>query len=123
MLDYYELGEYVFTHGWLPLTWVNGKPRIHPSWKNASEDEWREARLLEWQQTYSAGLLLSGRTVVCGHRPASLGSMFDSEREPDCSLPFFADGMIALDAGTVRSGRVNVLVIEERASRLKYSIS
>ena len=41
-----------------------------------------------------------------------MGSMFDSFREFDFSEPFFGKGMIAIDAGTVRSGRVNVLVIK-----------
>lgn len=116
MLDYYETEKYVFTHGWLPITFEGRFPQISRSFRNASEAEWRDARFLEWQQLYSVGAVLEGKTIVCGHRPARLGSMFDASREPDCSEPFYGEGLIAIDAGTVRSGRVNVLVIEESES-------
>jgi hypothetical protein len=33
-------------------------------------------------------------------------------REPDCSEPFYGNGIVAIDAGTVRSGRVNVFITE-----------
>ncbi len=113
MLNYYETDKYVFTHGWLPIVFDGRYPKINGSWRDASKEDWEEARLLEWQQLYSVGAMLEGKTIVCGHRPARLGSMFDSFREPDCSEPFYGKGMIAIDAGTVRSGRVNLLVIEE----------
>ena len=51
--------------------------------------------------------------MVVGHRPAELGRMFDPFREPDLSEPFYGKGMIAIDAYTVRSGRVNVLIAEQ----------
>lgn len=110
MVNYYETERYVFTHGWLPLSFEAHRVYISRSWRNASDSEWEEARLLEWQQTYSVGAVLDGKTIVCGHRPARLGYMFDSAREPDCSEPFYGEGIVAIDAGTVRSGRVNVLV-------------
>ncbi len=113
MLNYYETECYVFTHGWLPIVFEGRYPKIDPSWRDVSDEEWNEARLLEWQQLYDVKALLDGKTIVCGHRASFLGHMFDCFREPDCSEPFYGEGMIAIDAGTVRSGRVNVLVIEE----------
>ncbi|MBQ9745218.1 MAG: metallophosphoesterase [Clostridia bacterium] len=113
MEDYFETENYVFTHGWLPIAFDERFPHVSESWRSASAEEWKDARFLEWQQLYNVGALLAGKTIVCGHRPARMGAMFDSSREPDCSEPFYGDGMIAIDAGTVRSGRVNVLVIEE----------
>ena len=112
MVNYLESDKYVFTHGWLPIAFEGRRPYIAHTWRDASEAEWAEARLLEWQQLYSVGALVDGKTIVCGHRPARLAHMFDSLREPDCSEPFYGRGMIAIDAGTVRSGRVNVLVVE-----------
>lgn len=111
MADYYETDAYVFTHGWLPIVFRGRYPRVDLRWRLASEEAWEEARCLEWQQLYNVGAVLEGKTIVCGHRPARLGSMFDCFREPDCSEPFYGKGMVAIDAGTVRSGRVNVLVI------------
>ena len=113
MLNYYETEHYVFTHGWLPIVFEGRYPTVAPCFRNASDEEWVESRLLEWQQLYDVKALLSGKTIVCGHRPSRLGYMFDSFREPDCSEPFYGEGMIAIDAGTVRSKRVNVLVIED----------
>lgn len=113
MEDYYETGDYVLTHGWLPIVFDERRPYVNPDWRSASAAEWEDARFLEWQQLYDAGATLEGKTIVCGHRPARMGTMFDSSRELDCSEPFYGVGMIAIDAGTVRSGRVNVLVIEE----------
>lgn len=112
MRDYYETETYVFTHGWLPIVFDGNRPRVDPMWREASDEEWQVAHELEWQQLYSVHAVLKGKTLVCGHRPARLGRMFDDLREPDCSEPFYGDGMIAIDAGTIDSGRVNVLVLE-----------
>lgn len=113
MVDYYETEKYVFTHGWLPLLFEGRYPHIDPDWRNASRDEWDFARWVEWQQTYEVGAMLPGKVIVCGHRSTTLGHMFDPMRANDCSDIFYGEGMIALDAGTVRSGRVNLLILDE----------
>ena len=113
MADFYEAGGFVLTHGWLPVVFDGRYPRVDPLWRNASASEWRLAHELEWQQFYSVRAVLEGKTIVCGHRPSYLGYMFDIHRYNDCTDPFYGDGMIAIDAATVRSGRVNVLIIEE----------
>jgi len=113
MSDYYETEEYVFTHGWLPIIIYGRTPKVDFGWRYAKKDAWTEARLLEWQQLYSVGAVLPEKTMVVGHRPAELGRMFDPFREPDLSEPFYGEGMIAIDAYTVRSGRVNVFVAEQ----------
>lgn len=113
MWDYYETDGYVFTHGWLPIVFEGNSPRVSPLWREASAEEWQVAHELEWQQLYSVHAVLKGKTIVCGHRPARLGYMFDERREPDCSEIFYGDGMIAMDAETKDSRRVNVLVLEE----------
>ena len=112
MVNYYETETYVFTHGWLPIVFEGRYPQIDPIWRSASAKDWQVAHELEWQQLYEAGVILKGKTIVCGHRPARMGSMFDGSREFDCSEPFFGYGMTAIDAGTVRSGRVNVIEIK-----------
>lgn len=113
MLDYYEMGDYIFTHGWLPIVFEGRYPSVDENWRQALSFVWEESRWLEWQQLYSVDAVLNGKTIVCGHRPAYLGYLFDQSRESDCSEPFYGEGLIAIDAGTKRSGRVNVLVIEE----------
>ena len=113
MIDYYETDEYVLTHGWVPIILEDRTPIIDPNWRDASSIEWGEACWLPWQQLYETNAKVEGKTIVCGHRPARMGVMFDQSREPDDSSIFYGEGMIAIDAGTVVSGRVNVLVIKE----------
>ena len=113
MLDFYETEHYVFVHSWIPLE-IEGKTQlILENWRKADAEAWHNARFLEWQQLYGTSAMLTEKTIVCGHRPARLGHMFDPFREPDNSNIFYGDGMIAIDAGTVRSGRVNVLILDE----------
>lgn len=113
MLDFYETKHYVFVHGWIPIETEGKTPLILENWRKADAEAWHNARFLEWQQLYGTSAMLAEKTIVCGHRPARLGHMFDPFREPDNSNIFYGDGMIAIDAGTVRSGRVNVLVLDE----------
>lgn len=113
MLDYYETERFVFIHGWLPIEFDGWRPHVGEFWRDATREEWVDAHELEWQQLYNVGAVLDGKTIVCGHRPSSMGYMFDSLRDVDCSEPFYGKGMIAIDAWTVRSGRVNVLVVED----------
>lgn len=112
MRDYYEAGKYVFVHGWVPVIFENEKPIANEDYKSASSSEWSDTRWYEWQQFYQARATLNDKIIVCGHRNCSLGHMFDENRNPTSSEPFYGEGMIAIDALTVRSGRVNVLVIE-----------
>lgn len=113
MLDYFETENYILTHGWLPIDFEGRRPYIVPTWREATEEDWERARWLEWQQLYNVGAVPEDKTIVCGHRPVWLSHVFDMSREPDCSQPFYGKGLIAIDAGTVRSHRVNVLVIED----------
>ena len=112
MQEYLEADGYVLTHGWLPVVFEGRYPQVDPDWRHASDEAWRFAHELEWQQFYSVGATLEGKTIVCGHRPSRMGHLFDDSREPDCSYPFYGKGMIAIDAGTVRSGRVNAVVLK-----------
>ena len=113
-MDYYECGSYIFTHGWLPSEVIENMPYLLADWRSAGTDEWSNARWLEWQQMYAKRdtSTIPGKTIVCGHRPSSFGYMFDSSRTYDDYSIFYGDGLIAIDSWTVRSGIVNVLVIE-----------
>ena len=112
MRNYYENERYIFVHGWVPVIFNEGnKPIANEKYRYATDYEWGDTRWYEWQQFYDAGATLKDKIIVCGHRPAYLGRMFDESRDPDCSEIFYGDGMIAIDALTYRSGKVNVLVI------------
>lgn len=112
MSDYYENGKYVFAHGWLPVVFEGRYPTVDPDWRDAPAEEWSYARELGWHEMYAADSMLEGKVIVCGHRATYIAHLFDESRATDCSDIFYGDGVIAIDAGTYRTGRVNVLVIE-----------
>lgn len=114
MMDYFETEHYVFTHGWVPLD--NGYPTVSfdADWRIASYTRWGKARWLEWQRIYGNGLEIPDKTLVCGHRPAQYGGGFDRTRTYGDFSTFFGKGLIAIDGCTATSGRVNVLVLEDR---------
>lgn len=107
--DFVELGDYVFVHGWIPLkhTWEDGDFRA---------GSWDEARWLNGMQEWADGLKLENKTVVCGHWHTSWGhSRLEnngSEFGEDADFsPFKNDGILAIDACTAHTHRVNCVVL------------
>lgn len=113
MIDYYETEHYVFTHGWLPLEPHSNVSTIREDWRTADASDWHRARFLEWQLLYNTPARLPGKTIVCGHRWTTYAHFVDPNRAPTDAGIFYGNGVIAIDAGTVRSGQVNVLVLDE----------
>ena len=113
MLNYYEEGKYIFTHGWLPTVFEGYRPTVDPAWRDADAKTWEKSHWSQWQQFYRAGALVDGKIIVCGHRPARLGYWYDDSRYSDDDSPFFGNGVIAIDTYTVKSGRVEVLVLDD----------
>ena len=116
MTDYLETENYIFTHGFLPLEKDSNVYVIRSDWRTADADAWHEARWLQWNLLYSTPARVPGKTIVCGHRGARYGHFFDPQRDPEDHSIFYGEGIIAIDALTVRSGLVNVLVLEEEIS-------
>ena len=116
MLDYYETEHYVFVHGWIPCISENGEFSYITDWRNASKDEWTSAR---WYNGMEASqTCMEEKTILCGHWNASYGHFkFEhngSEFGPDADFsPFYGNRIIALDACTALSRRVNVVVLED----------
>jgi serine/threonine protein phosphatase 1 len=113
MSDYFETENYVFTHGWLPLAPGATPPRLAENWREADRDAWHEARWLKWLEIFRSPARLPDKTIVCGHRPTRMAADVDPTRSPTDSTIYRSEGMIAIDAGSIRSGRVNLLVIED----------
>lgn len=113
MRDMFETERYCFVHGWLPSDGIGRFARLNAEPQYATAQEWRDARWAEWMEQYRNGKLLDGRQIVCGHRASAYASSFDPSRARDDSGIFYGDGVIAIDALTVVSGRVNVLVVED----------
>lgn len=122
-VDYYETEHYVFVHGWIPFittgTSISRSYHYNPSWREASAEEWRQAR---WpngmDMAEKFGIIEPGKTVVCGHWHASYGHFaFEhkgAQHGPYADYsPYFGTGIIALDACTARTRMVNCIVIED----------
>ena len=112
-VNYFESDNYVFVHGWVPTDYFDGVETVKPMWRRSTDSDWSRARFLEWNKQYAKGLTI-GKTIVCGHRPAAWGAFIDNTRSFSDSSVFYADKMIAIDATTVNSGRVNVLRLSDR---------
>ena len=109
VVDYAEVGNHIFVHGWIPMRTQGHDPIIDGDWRHG---DWEEARWLNGMQMWKNGQVPEGKTVVCGH----WGTMWGHERYGDGFLShdmFIRDGIVALDATTVLSGKVNVYVFEE----------
>lgn len=118
MVDFFETEHYVFTHGWIP------------SALKSPDREWRKARLQQWEKArWYNGMEKAmlgdldplGKTIVCGHWHTSWGHhRQDGTPEWGESANFDiyrAKGIIAIDACTAYSKKVNVLILEDEFMR------
>ena len=135
-VDYFELGDYIFVHGWVPTINENLGPfskkplRLAPKewWDDqedySSRDIWRDARWTNGMQAWKDGCVIPGKTIVCGHWNCSWGwSYLDHKYKEfppqgrkgwkDSFQPYIKPGIMAIDACTSYSGIVNCIVIEE----------
>lgn len=123
MEDYFETDHYIFTHGWIPCTpiSISSKQREYVSianWRNASADQWNKARWINGMEAAHSGTIEHGKTIVCGHWHCSFGHCHynhdggEFDNEPNF-IPYYGSGIIALDACTTLSGKVNCIIIED----------
>jgi len=135
-LDYYELGQYIFVHSFIPLK-VKDELYSEPISFEYFQD-WRDCKdkktweLSTWNCPYDLYLkgyfdkeLKKGKTLVCGHwHTASFYNDLLYKDEPSKQLdvrrenPIFKSdkfpGLIGLDTCTVLTRKVNVLVLQEK---------
>lgn len=104
-VNYYETEDYVFVHGWLPNEADTTEKRLA-----ATDEDWEKVRCIKWTQMYTGERPLADKTLVCGHMPTFFASSIDSARGENCSDIFYGNGLVAIDAGTFDSRRVNVFV-------------
>ena len=120
----FETKNYIFCHGWIPVNvkeygGVRGYSYLE-NWREiATFDDWKRSRWLNGiSLACEHGILEEGKTVVCGHFHTSYGHSrihhACTEWEKDAIFaPFYANGIIALDACTAYSGRVNCIILED----------
>lgn len=123
MVDYFETERYIFTHGWIPcmpINVVNGKKKYVPipDWRKAGKELWNKARWVNGIEAAHSGIIEPGKTIVCGHWHCSFGhSRYNHDggefdNTPNF-VPYCAKGIIALDACTPLSRKVNCIVIDD----------
>lgn len=112
MCDFFETEHFVFVHGWIPTVLRGDLPCVTPDWRNADDEAWYEARWSPWPKMYAAKATLAGKTIVCGHRCTRYAAAFDPTRAEDDDSMFRAEGIAVLDAGTIESKRIHVLVVD-----------
>lgn len=122
-IDYYETPNYIFTHGWIPcyadIGYGYSRYDYNPNWREADPVSWGRARWINGMEAACVHNVKEPcKTVVCGHWHTSWGhSVIDgkgSEWGEDADFsPFYADGVIAIDACTAGTGRVNCIIIED----------
>ena len=110
LLDYAEIGDYIFVHGWIP----SKSKSPGRDWRRG---DWRKARWANGMEKWRQGVRLPNKTILCGHWHASWGhavlEKLGSEFGEDADFsPFIRQGIIALDACTSISHRVNCVVLE-----------
>lgn len=109
--DYFEFtgidgNNYVCCHGWLPQ-----------DYKDKDCKEFEEYSWINGMAYWKNGHSFKDKTIICGHWHCSYGNSkfhhIGSEFGKDaCFEPFKDKGIIALDACTVLTKKVNVIVLE-----------
>lgn len=121
-VDYFETANYIFVHGWIPTksTQIQSMPfSVEPleNFRVANKKQWETARWYNgmWMASLQTPVL-ADKTIVCGHWHSSWGHyhLGDAEEEFGAKanyLPFAANGIIAIDACTAHTHKVNCLKI------------
>ena len=123
MHDYYETDHYIFVHGWIPTTLINishykTECVYIEEWRRAGKKAWEDARWLNGMEMAHGGVIEKNKTIICGHWHCSYGHAnyenkggeFDDDSD---FTPYYSDGIIAIDACTAVSGKVNCIVIDD----------
>ena len=123
MVDYFETKQYIFVHGWIPCETLGYGGRADTfyykeDWRDVDANEWNYARWYNGMEAAQQGVIEPGKTIVCGHWHCSYGHAKIEGKGKEWGenadySPYYGKGIIALDACTVRSKRINCIIIEE----------
>jgi len=111
--DYYELGDYVFVHGWIPNLVCDSHGLLV-----TNKHGWEKARWKNGMEEWSLGSLIEGKTIVCGHWHTSFGNytyhnIGSGEFESDSSFePFIDKGIVALDSAIAYTHKCNIITLQ-----------
>lgn len=122
-VDYFQLGNTVFVHGWVPTTIdIDGNEIVHDNWRDG---DWKEARWPNGMKQFHNKLVPPNiTTIVCGHWHTSFAWHYYEDQCPEWgSLAIFdayikyneelKSRIVALDACTAYSKKVNCVIFDE----------
>lgn len=115
-VNYYETEHYIFVHAFIPLL---NDGQYDKYWRYASTNRWKEARWINPVVLYKKNVYDPDKIIVCGHWHCSaLWHEVDPNKYyefgPKANFePFISEHMIAIDACTSYSKKVNVVIIED----------
>ena len=117
MIDYFETENYIFVHGWIPN---NMKSPDH-QWRKATKNQWEKARWDNGMERAMRGHIEPGKIIVCGHWHTSWGH-HRKDNTPEWGndadfSPYYDKGIIAIDACSAYSHKVNCIVLEDKFLR------
>ena len=121
-VDFYEVDNYIFVHGWVPFVYADRFPEegigaycVPVVTLDASKEMWESARWKNGMECARQGIIIPGKTIVCGHWHTGYGHCHILEtcaEEDDCYDIYYNEGIIALDACTASSKQINVYTFE-----------
>lgn len=118
-IDFFETDKYIFVHGWIPLNMRNGRYKYNPDWRKATKQKWHQARWFSCLKAFQEKLFEPNKTIVCGHWHCSSlwhydnPNKYDEFGDKEKFDPYITEDIIALDACTAHSHKVNVVVIDD----------
>lgn len=125
-LDYYETQKYIFVHGWIPVNEKMSGYTFNSNWRNANKKEWNKARWYCGIEMAENGIIEPNKTIICGHWHAAYGNIkkehpecltrHDTDKflyDPKFHIPYYSNGIIAIDACTALTHFCNCLVFNE----------
>ena len=114
-VDYFETKKFVFVHGWIPTK----NNSFDANWRYVSKEKWEKARWQNPVDMYKNKVFIPNKTIVCGHWHCSAfwheldPKKYDEFGPNEKFDPFITKDMIALDACTARTRKVNCIVVDE----------
>ena len=139
-IDYYETPKYVFVHGWIPcVQYIEDMNRdgdqisnydLLPDWHAGN---WERASWLNGMECWKYNIKIPDKTILCGHYHSSWGHCYlhgegidipkdEMDLNNWITEPFVDDGIVALDACTALSGKINCwkLTKQKALTKIKY---
>ena len=116
-IDYFETDHYVFVHGWFPI--FDAFYVYDSEWRKARKKRWQQARWQNPVDMLKYGIFEPGKTIVCGHWHCSAlwheqnPTKYEEFGSKANFNPFISKDMIGLDACTVYTNKVNVVVLDD----------